>query len=278
MIQNLLLTGGPGPGHDFAVLARTISDVLSGEAADDLGSGVALNGLDRKGVDRRGIATTIVDDPTEAFARLRDGTAGGEPFSLFTVNALRWSMGAERYAAQRDAFAYTLGAHELDAVDELLARGGGVLAVHTAAICFDAHPRWHRLLGASWNWDRSSHPPYGPLDIRISPDGADHVLTRAIPPFAVSDEVYINLDMERDIVPLLTASTADHPTVSDAPVLWARQHGGGRVVTDLLGHDVGSLTHPLHRVLLRDAALWAALGDEAFVKRSNGQSMNSETV
>ncbi len=253
MIQNLLLTGGPGLGHDFAALARSIAEVVGCDGAGD-----ALS--------RPRIVTTIVDDPTEAFARLRDGNADGEPFSLFTVNALRWSMEVERYAAQRESFAYTLGAHDLEAVDELLERGGGLLAIHTAAICFDAHPHWHRLLGASWNWDRSWHPPCGPLEVRVSRHGADHVLTHSVAPFRVHDEVYVDLDTESDVVALLTASSVQGPTVSDAPVMWAREHGGGRVVTNLLGHGVSSLTDPHHRVLLRDAALWAALGDTAIAQ------------
>jgi type 1 glutamine amidotransferase len=39
-------------------------------------------------------------------------------------------------------------------------------------------------------------------------------------------------------------------------VLWARSVGAGRVVTDLLGHDVAAMDHPSHRELLRRAAHW----------------------
>ena len=37
------------------------------------------------------------------------------------------------------------------------------------------------------------------------------------------------------------------------PLLWARAVGAGRVVTDLLGHGVESVTHPAHRTILQRA-------------------------
>ena len=39
-------------------------------------------------------------------------------------------------------------------------------------------------------------------------------------------------------------------------MLWARPVGAGRVVTDLLGHDVAAMTHPNHREVLRGSARW----------------------
>jgi uncharacterized protein len=252
VIRNLLLTGGPGPGHDFPALARAIAAIVSSDP----------NAEGCTPPNRPDIETTIVSDPTEAFALLREGWSSGEPFSLFTVNALRWLMGAERYASQRDAFAFALAPTDLDSVDELLARGGGLLAVHTAAICFDADERWHRMLGASWNWDRSYHPPAAQLNITVTPEGTDHALTCETPSFELRDEMYIDLNVDDDVVPLLTASTGFAADVQRAPVLWARNYNGGRVVTDLLGHDVVSLTQQQHRTVLRNAAVWAACGDQ----------------
>ena len=69
----------------------------------------------------------------------------------------------------------------------------------------------------------------------------------ASPRFTTVDEVYGFLDVAPDVEPLLTSAHGG----AEHPVLWARPVGAGRVVTDLLGHDVGAVTHPSHREVLR---------------------------
>ena len=69
------------------------------------------------------------------------------------------------------------------------------------------------------------------------------------------DEVYGDLVLASDLRPLMQAR-------SDAaqgwhPVLWTREAGKGRVAVDMLGHDVGAFTHPVHRRIVARAALWA---------------------
>ena len=257
MIRNLLLTGGPGPDHDFAALADAIVGALREDSRVGTGSSDAGGEV---------IDTTIVTDPRQAFAMLRAAHSNSDGFDLLTVNALRWQMGADRYASQRKKHAYSLGERDLDAVDALLARGGGLLAIHTAVICFDADPRWQRLLGASWDWERSSHPPMSAVKVSATPEAGTHAITRDVGSFVVDDEVYMDLAMEAETVALLSASAstqdarASSPQLRASPVFWARQYGGGRVVTDLLGHNAASITNRHHSRLLRDSALWAARG------------------
>jgi type 1 glutamine amidotransferase len=50
-------------------------------------------------------------------------------------------------------------------------------------------------------------------------------------------------------------------------VVWATTRGRGRVVYDGFGHDVASLTHPVHRQLLCQAVDWVAGHDRAEVRR-----------
>lgn len=223
---NLLLSGGPT--HTF----EETSPIVAGHLAEE------------------GVASTIVTDPDEAFARLAD-----EPhaWDLLTVNALRWRMEADRYAAQRASWAYELGPDQERALDAYVRGGGGVLALHTAVICFDAVPAWHRLTGASWDWDRSSHPPLGPVEVTITPAGAAHPVTAGLGDFTIHDEAYGFLDVEPDVVALATAPHGD----TQHPVVWARAIDRGRVVTDLLGHGAESMAHPDHAAILRAAARWA---------------------
>lgn len=228
-LRNVLLAGGPPGGHDFPALADAVTTALAGA----------------------GIVTEVVDDPALLADRLGPVDHGAGRPDLLTVLALRWTMAHPRYAADREAWAYSPDHATRAAIDGFVRGGGGLLALHTACICFDDWPGWGDLLGAAWSWDRSSHPPLGAID--VVPTGLPHPITAGIDPFTVTDEVYGFLDERPGLEPLAVAAHGGR----DHPVLWARRHGAGRVVVDTLGHTTGSLEHPDHRLLLRRSAGWA---------------------
>lgn len=229
MIRNLVLRGGPG--HDFDATTAEVIGLL----------------------DAVGVESIVVDEPDEAFAALASAAAGSHPpIDLFTVLALRWQMRASKYDADRVQWAYTLAPRDGAVVESFVRAGGGLLALHTAVICFDADPNWHAVCGGSWNWDRSSHPPLGPTRVEVTAAGRHHPITAAITDFDVVDEVYLDLDFVDDVEPLLVASVDGEPRA----VCWARTLGAGRVVTDLLGHDAASLRHATHREVLTRAVGW----------------------
>jgi type 1 glutamine amidotransferase len=231
--RNLLLSGGPG--HEFDELADALARLLRAD----------------------GIETTVVTEPEKMLAELAAGDRGSAAaYDLLTVHALWWGMGADRFAALRAEQAYTLGADDAEVIDGFVRSGGGLLALHSAVICFDAEPTWHALCGASWNWDASSHPPVGEADVAVTDAGRVHSLTTGLEGFTVHDEIYGFLDEEPALSPLLTSSHGGRAH----PVLWARDLGEGRVVTDLLGHGPESLADPTHRTILRRAANWARRG------------------
>jgi len=231
--SNLLLTGGPT--HPFAATAPLLVDLLA----------------------ERGVTTDVTSDPHEALALLAAAESGHRPgFDLVTVHALRWSMGQERYAGQRAEHAVTVTDDDLAVLERFVLGGGGLLALHTAVICFDGAPRWRALCGAAWDWNRSSHPPLGPVTVSPTPAGRAHEVTRGVEAFTVEDEVYGFLDEVDGLEPLLVA---EHPEHGDRthPLVWARPVGAGRVVTDLLGHGPPAFEHPAHRQVLGRAATWA---------------------
>lgn len=229
-MRHLLLRGGPG-NHDFEATAAAIAAVV----ADG--------------------ATTTVGDPRTALDHLAAAEAGTvEPWDLLTVDALWWRMEVERYAAQRAQHAFDLGGEDAALLDRFVRAGGGLLAVHTAVICFDAHTRWHDLLGASWDWDRSGHGPISPVTVRLTPAGEAHPATAGLDGFVVDDELYEGLRAEPDVVPLAVGRTE----AGEHPVAWVRERGAGRVAVDLLGHGPASLADPGHRDLLARLARWAA--------------------
>ncbi len=225
MATNLVISGGPL--HDFAASTAALVDTLS----------------------EVGVRSTVVDDPR---AGLRELAERPDVWDMVTVNALAWRAGGERHAHLRDDWAFTLRDEESLAIDRYVRGGGGLLACHAAVICFDGDPRWAACLGATWDWDRSMHPPLGPVDVVPTGVGAVHPLTAGMAGFTTVDEVYGFLDVAPDLQPLLVSAHGG----SEHPVLWARSVGAGRVVTDLLGHDVAAMAHPSHCEVLRRAAHW----------------------
>ena len=223
-MRALILTGGVG--HPFADASQALAAILEGVGFDpaiteDIEAGAT--GLARTG------------------------------FDLLVVYALRWRMltGA-KYAPLRAQWAYSPSAIVRAVVPRFVRQGGGLLALHTAAVCFDDWPEWGDLIGGAWVWGRSSHPPLG--RIIVTPSGAPHPITDGAGPFELRDEVYGDLDMRAGNVALAMADAGR----GAQPVLWAREAGRGRVVTDLLGHDRAALEQPVHRRMIAGAALWAS--------------------
>lgn len=221
----LVVTGGIF--HDFADSGAALAGLLSGAGfeADHIHGAAA--GLDR-------------------FA--------AAPVDLLVLDALAWSMTQHaKYQPYRAEFAYDIPAPVRAAILAHLARGGGLLGLHTAAICFDTWPDWGAILGATWVWGRSHHPAPGPVAVALT--RTEHPLTQGLADFTVQDELYCALDLAADARVLAHASTPGVDTAQ--PVLTVRQAGPGRAVWSALGHDTASITAAPHRALLARAARWA---------------------
>jgi type 1 glutamine amidotransferase len=218
-MRNLLLTGGPF--HDFDTNAKLVAGLL----ADD------------------GIETDITDD-------VEGGLSGAGSYDLVTLYMLRWRMLGEMFDDDRERWAGSLSDAGRAALLDHLHRGRGLLALHTATVCFDDWPEWREVLGARWDWTRSSHPLPRPSAVSVAT--GRHPITEDVGDFEVVDEIYSFLD-DTGVVPLMTAERAGQPQ----PLLWAREYGGGRITYDALGHDDRSLTEPTHATIIRRAARWA---------------------
>ena len=216
----VVLSGGPT--HDFPATTACLTELL------------AEQGL-----------TAEVHEDIDAGLRALPGAA------LLVVNALRWTMTCpgtpDRYRVQAAELGCSPAPDARSALEERLAAGGGLLAMHTASICFDDWPEWGAAVGGAWRWGHSSHPPLGPLQIEVC---ADHPLVAGLDDFAIEDERYSDLDLAADVQPLLQCA--------GQPLLWAREHGGGRVVYDALGHHPPSYEVPQHREIVRRAITWTS--------------------
>lgn len=227
MTAALLLTGGPDYAHDFHASSRALAEVIG----------------------RVGLEVTVTHDPDEAASLLPGG------FDLLVVNALRWQMLHERYAPMRAEWAYSTPDSTRDAITSFVAAGGALLGSHTASICFDDWAEWGDVLGGSWRWEHSSHPPFGDVEARVVPDATDHpVVAGLAPTLSLRDEVYGDLDIRPTADVLMEARRT--PEDEPQPVVWTHHYGRGRVVYDGFGHDDVSILDPAHAALLERAVRW----------------------
>jgi type 1 glutamine amidotransferase len=195
-------------------------------------------------------AVGVQSDITEDIEAGLEALASGTRYELLTVNALRWRMAGEKYDEYRDQWRFELSPRGRRAIRDHVANGGGMLAVHTASICFDGWEDWGQILGGAWVWGKSNHPEFGAVDVQIA---GPHCIVEGARDFRVDDEIYHHLAMQSDVVPLLSAERDE----GAQPLLWARSFGRGRVVYDALGHDAASIAQPQHAQILKRAALWA---------------------
>lgn len=205
--RNLILSGGIY--HPFAETSAAIASTLGDQ----------------------GIASEIMP-VREGLARL-----GEASFDLLTVNAIAFTMTqAEKYAPLRARHAFAPSEANRAAIRAHLNRGGGLLGLHTAAICFDGWEEWPALLGAGWVWGRSHHPM--PEYVAVGGDA----------PFTVWDELYCDMALAPGTEVLATATSE---SISEPQPILTRN---GRSVYLALGHDLTACLNDGYRRLLSRAA------------------------
>ena len=226
MTRVLLLTGGSPHAHDFTTICASLDTVLSAAGHD----------------------VVRVGHPDQAADLLRDSQ-----YDVLVVHGLWWRMLDEVYEPWRE-FAYSTPAPTREAIDTFVRSGGGLLALHTAPICFDDWPGWGDIVGGSWRWGTSSHPPVGPVSARIA---SDHPVVAGLSStIELVDEVYGDLDVRDGIEILAVAQRTDGDV--DQPVVWTYRCGDGLVVFDGFGHDDTSIADADHARLIRQAIDWVA--------------------
>lgn len=177
-------------------------------------------------------------------AGLRLGT---QAFDLLVVHACSFQMHDARYTPeQRAEFARLTPPAVRVGIAAHLAAGRPMLALHTAPISFDDWPEWPGLVGATWSWERSNHPPPGRFVVEVDP-------AFGVPSFEVVDELYRFVEPAPDAHLVATATDDDGMT---HPIVWLHEAGPARVAYSSLGHDETSLANPGHRALLAALVAW----------------------
>lgn len=225
-IRNLILVGGVF--HPFAETGPALARILNA-------------------IGWRSEVSFDIEGGLEALAK-------GE-FDRLTFAALRWTMTQhEKYAPFREQWAMSLSEAGRAAIRSHLAAGKGLLGLHAAPISFDDWDEWGDLIGLSWRWGTSHHPPFAPASVRMS--AAAHPITDGVPAFDVCDEIYSALEIRPWMSPLFEARHAD--MTGWRPVGYAGEKDGARRAWCGLGHDAASLANPAHAKLIRRAAQWVS--------------------
>nr|WP_246497486.1 ThuA domain-containing protein [Sphaerisporangium rubeum] len=209
----MILSGGVA--HDFPATSAALAEVMA----------------------EAGVESTVTEDIEGALREPPD-------IELITVNALRCCMDGG-WSATQGGSAFRLPPVARATLLGHIERGGGVLAMHSAPMCFDDWPYWRHMVGAAWCWGKSHHAPVGPAEIHLH--GDDPIIS-GLTGFTLTDEVYTDLATIPGIRPLASSQ--------GQPLFWTRQFPRGRLVYDALGHDSRSYESPVHREMLRRATAW----------------------
>jgi len=224
-MRHVLLTGGWA--HDFETHAPSLVELIEGE---------------------RAMSTDICATVAELAHALV------EPADLLSVYACWFRMLDDRYTAeQRATYAAETPFEVREAIAGHVQAGRPLLAVHTAAICFDDWAEWQQLIGGGWDWERSYHPAPGPF--RVEFESPAEELLGCSGSFELTDERYTDLSVHA--ASTVVATSWLRSDASAQPAAWCVEHASGsRVFTSTLGHDSLSLRAPGHVNLLADATRW----------------------
>ena len=135
---------------------------------------------------------------------------------------------------------------------DLLQRGGGIVAVHSAVIPPKDPEALAQRIGLAWKHGRTQFR-HGPM--KLSPTAVRHPITAGLQPIDLVDETYWPLVGELNRVQVL--ATADEGGKS-WPMLWTYQPGQGRVFCSIPGHYSSTFDDPVFRTLLLRGVAWAA--------------------
>lgn len=135
----------------------------------------------------------------------------------------------------------------LEALQNYLQAGGGLLAVHAAAASFKDSQVYFELLGGRF----VSHGAVQQITITAQPQSVP--LFGELPDFSIHDEFY-RMETREDISILFSARQGE----LEEPFAWTRQHGNGRVFYLAAGHTAASLRHPAVQRIVRRGLLWCA--------------------
>lgn len=138
-------------------------------------------------------------------------------------------------------------------LDAYLARGGGVVVLHSGTIEDKDPEKLAARIGLAAHPKRTKYI-HAPFDLSLAP-AKDQPLTAGLPrKIPLIDEPYWPMIGDRSKVDVLATVRMDK---ADQPVVWTHRPGPGRVWATCLGHYSWTLDDPFFRVLVLRGIAWA---------------------
>jgi len=139
-------------------------------------------------------------------------------------------------------------------LDEFLARGGGLVALHSATIADNEPEKLAERVGLAFQPGKSKYR-HGPLDLKLVAS-ADEPITRSLPrQIQFVDESYWPMFGDANQVKLLATTNEEG---KDWPMIWTYEKGRGRVFASIVGHYTWSYDDPLFRIIVLRGIAWTA--------------------
>jgi hypothetical protein len=147
-----------------------------------------------------------------------------------------------------------LSSAALAVLDRYLARGGAILALHSATASFKGQERYFRILGGAF----AGHGPVDEIRVRREerteiggqPAGPDF---RELPAsFTLRDELY----RHRFYGGVTVHFRGSDGESWDEPVVWSRLYGEGRLVYTAFGHTAAPFGQPTVAAILQRSLEW----------------------
>jgi len=135
-------------------------------------------------------------------------------------------------------------------LEQYLARGGGIVALHDA-VCGDDPQYWKSVLGGAWEHGHAKWHE-GTTDLYFT--DREHPISAGISNFRFQDELYTNLHM----LPEARVLVRGFQSVFDAsPQAWVYEKDKYRAFVAIQGHEWDSFAHPAWRTLVLRGIAWA---------------------
>ena len=187
----------------------------------------------------------------------RDLITSGSP-QVTALSTLEWPT-EEQFATADVIVLYQSpqcwkDASHLPQIEAFLNRGGGLVLSHY--VLWNATPALANLLGLAKGQD--SHYKHKVITLKL-PEPRHPIMHGLPDTFTIADECFWNLQGDRSkITALATSDETVGDKVSAEPIIWAHEHGKGRVVASTLGHFDWTFDDPFFRTILLRGIAWAA--------------------
>ena len=138
----------------------------------------------------------------------------------------------------------TFTKNQQECLKNLISSGKGFICIHISGCIPDNWQEYRKITGGGWEMAKSFHPPFSKFNVETN---KNHPIVNNVPDFKTNDELYMNIEYEKDNEVFLTAH-ADEGTYEwrgnsvlmsggEYPLGWTRKYGNGKVMVTLLGHN-----------------------------------------